>query len=465
MLLSYPRSTAWEREFIPKRRQPGKWRLILDLSFPLGRSVNDGIPPDLCSLQFTTVDKAAQLITRLGRGALLAKIDISHAYRNVPVHPDDRRLLGMAWNGSVFVDTTLPFGLRSAPKIFCAISDALEWVLCREGVSSCLHYIDDFLTAGVPNSMQCAQNLQLLQSKCHRLGLPLATEKIEGPAAVLTFLGVEFDTDQMQMRLPQEKLDHLQVAVSGWLQRKAATKREMLSLIGELAHACKVVEAGRTFLRRLLDLAHSRTRLDHWIRINADFKSDLLWWHCFLKKWNGQSLISSHCQATPEATVFTDASGAWGCGAVWIPHWFQVQWSHAWLDTGIAAKELVAVALAIGVWSKHWAASTVLVRCDNMAVVEVLKRKTSHDKLIMHMLRSLHFLCAVHNIRLSVEHIRGVDNILADALSRNNLRKFFLSLPKADSAATPVPDQLQDLFMGTQPDWTCFNWRSKLQNI
>ena len=258
---------------IPKRRQPGKWRLILDLSFPPGRSVNDGIPPDLCSLQFTTVDNAAQLITRLGRGALLAKIDISHAYRNVPVHPNDRRLLGMAWNGSVFADTTLPFRFQSAPKIFCAISYALEWVLCREGVSSCLHYIDHFLTAGVPNSTQCAQNLQLLQSTCHRLGLPLATEKIEGPTAVLTFLGVEFDTDQMQMWLPQEKLDHLQVAVSGCLQRKVATKREMRSLIGELAHACKVVEAGRTFLRRLLDLTHSLTRLDHWTRLVYFLKS------------------------------------------------------------------------------------------------------------------------------------------------------------------------------------------------
>ena len=144
---------------IPKRRQPGKWRLILGLSFPPGRSVNDGIPPELSELQFTTVDKAAQLIICLGRGALLAKIDISHAYRNVPVHPDDRRLLWTVWNGSVFVDTSLPFGLRSAPKIFCAILDALEWVLCREGVSICLYHIDDLT--------QCAQNLQLLQLSCH----------------------------------------------------------------------------------------------------------------------------------------------------------------------------------------------------------------------------------------------------------------------------------------------------------
>ena len=117
----------------------------------------------------------------------------------------------------------------------------------------------------------------------------------------------------------------------------------MLSLIGELAHAWKVVQAGRTFLRRLIDLAYSRTCLSHWIRINMDFKSNLLWWHSFLKRWNGQSLLRAHCNCPPAFTVFTDASGSWGCGAVWEPHWLQVQWSQAWLTTNIAAKELVAV--------------------------------------------------------------------------------------------------------------------------
>ena len=268
---------------IPKRRQPGKWRLILDLSFPLGKSVNDGIPKNLCSLQFATVDDAAWLIANHGAGTLLAKIDISHAYRNVPVHPEDRQLLGMIWKGSIYIDATLPFGLRSAPKIFCAISDTLEWVLLREGVSSCLHYIDDFLTVDAPDSTECGQNLSRIIATCHKLGVPLATEKIEGPATTLTFLGIEFNTIHMTIQLPPDKLSHLQNKVAGWLGKRAATKREMLSLIGELAYACKVVRHGRTFLRRLIDLAHSRPCLNHWIRINAEFKSDLLWWHHFLE--------------------------------------------------------------------------------------------------------------------------------------------------------------------------------------
>ncbi len=72
---------------IPKSNQPGKWRLIVDLSHPSGFSVNDGIPRALCSLRYVTVDSAVHIIQQCGQGALLAKLDLESAYRNVPVHP------------------------------------------------------------------------------------------------------------------------------------------------------------------------------------------------------------------------------------------------------------------------------------------------------------------------------------------------------------------------------------------
>lgn len=56
-------------------------------------------------------------------------MDVKQAYRNIPVHPQDRHLLGMQWKGEVFVDMVLPFGLRSAPLLFTAVADALQWVM------------------------------------------------------------------------------------------------------------------------------------------------------------------------------------------------------------------------------------------------------------------------------------------------------------------------------------------------
>ena len=60
-------------------------------------------------------------------------------YRNVPVHPDDRPLLGMIWGEKVYIDTVLPFGLRSAPQIFSLLADGLEWILIRKDVAVVFH--------------------------------------------------------------------------------------------------------------------------------------------------------------------------------------------------------------------------------------------------------------------------------------------------------------------------------------
>ena len=106
---------------------PGEWRLILDLSFPWQHSVNDGIARDLCSLHYPTVDEAIGHILKLGKGALLAKVDINHAYRNIPIHPQDRHLFGMLWEDDLYIDMVLPFSLRSAPKIL------QQWLIWQNG--------------------------------------------------------------------------------------------------------------------------------------------------------------------------------------------------------------------------------------------------------------------------------------------------------------------------------------------
>ena len=99
----------------------------MNLSAPEGGSVNDGIAKELCSLSYISVDMVADRVLTLGQGAFITKMDVKQAYRMVPVHPHDRPLLGMRWEGKVFVDKTLPFGLRSAPIIFSALADALAW--------------------------------------------------------------------------------------------------------------------------------------------------------------------------------------------------------------------------------------------------------------------------------------------------------------------------------------------------
>lgn len=129
---------------IPKKT-PGKWRLIVDLSAPKGQSVNDGIDEQVASLGYVTIDNVAEVVLALGKGAYMGKCDVKNAYRIIPVHPSDRWLLGVKWQEAVYEDTRLPFGLRSAPKVFTAVADAFQWILVSKGINFVFHYIDDIV--------------------------------------------------------------------------------------------------------------------------------------------------------------------------------------------------------------------------------------------------------------------------------------------------------------------------------
>ena len=179
---------------IPKKHQPGKWRLIIDLSAPEGFSINDAINPQLCSLSYITVNEVAAKAIELGKGSLIAKIDIKSAYRLIPVCPHDRKWLGMQWQDKIYVDGMLPFGLRSAPKIFTVVADALEWCIHKAGVTYIYHYLDYFAILGSPNSEECYRHLCCLQTVATELGVPLAPDKQDGPTTVIVFLGIVIDS-------------------------------------------------------------------------------------------------------------------------------------------------------------------------------------------------------------------------------------------------------------------------------
>ena len=138
---------------------------------------------------------------------------------------------------------------------------------------------------------------------CAELGVPLASEKVEGPASSLVFLGIEIDSNAMQIRLPDRKLVKVKLLVNQWLERrKACRKRELQSLVGVLQHASKVVRPGRTFLRRLIETMETAKHSDHWVRLNSTFHSDLIWWHTYLTDWNGvgcQCCGQEHARSPP----------------------------------------------------------------------------------------------------------------------------------------------------------------------
>ena len=122
------------------------------------------------------------------------------------MHPDDQPILRISWHSNTYVDRSLPFGLRSAPKIFNAVANFLVWVLYCDGIPFVLHYLDDFLLLGARGSATAASMRPYAEATLTHIGAPIAHHKTVGPVTVLTFLGIQIDTDLFQLSLPAEKV-------------------------------------------------------------------------------------------------------------------------------------------------------------------------------------------------------------------------------------------------------------------
>jgi len=132
----------------------------------------------------------------------------------------------MEWGENIYIDTCLSFGLHSAPRLFNVLADLLSWSAQQCGVSFIVHYLDDFLTTGPPDSTTFGNNLHTVKLFFADLGIPLSLEKVEGPSTTICFLGILLlDTVHMEIRLPTNKLQWIKDTLSKLLGKKKATKR------------------------------------------------------------------------------------------------------------------------------------------------------------------------------------------------------------------------------------------------
>ena len=247
----------------------------------------------------------------------------------------------MQWQGRYYSDRILPFGLRSAPFIFNCLAQTVEWEAKRRGTQAIHHYLDDFLVVGTAYTSECSAALHTLTIICQELGIPVAEEKLEGLSTVLKFLGILLDTTRLEARLPEDKLEELHQALDYWATHQRCTKRELLSLIGTLSFAAKVVPASRILLRRLIDMSTTVSSPNHHITLSDAAHKDIAWWRAFVMPWNGASfMLLPQWTPSPDLQLFTDSSRVIGFGAYYTGEWFQGRWTQQQLPTSIQWKEL-----------------------------------------------------------------------------------------------------------------------------
>ena len=181
----------------------------------------------------------------------------------------------------------MPYGLRSAPKIFSAVADAVEWITRGKGADVIIDYLDDLLVVGAPVSDECALALRKLLDTFEILGQPVALDKLDGPDTTLTFLVSSWTPGHWKFVCHKEG-----ELIQRWQGKRSCVMKGLESLIRKLAHATLVVPLGRTFLRHMFELKSAVRHVKGWFRLNNGFRLDVLLWATFLESWNGTSIMA-----------------------------------------------------------------------------------------------------------------------------------------------------------------------------
>ena len=394
-------------------------RVIIDLSWPLGHSVNSGVGSDCYLgtefvLTYPSIDNITNEVLKLGKGCEIFKIDINRVFRHVPIDPGDLDLLGLYWE-DYFSDRSLLFGFKHESSIFQKLSDTVRFIMRQEG-HSIWNCIDDFLCVSIPSKI--GKTFIRLQKLLKELGLSVSVKKLVPPSTKVTCLGILVDTENLSVSIPTEKLQTIKFMYQNWVQKSFCTKRELQSLLGSLLYVAKCIKYARYFRNRMLTLLRENAQ-EKQIKITEEFRSDLRWFNNFLSVCNGVSFFNY----IPSKSVYLDACPS-GLGAIFDSQVYALPLPHSWQDVNIAYTEMINILVALKVWHIQWAG----LQCDNQAVVSVLNTGKTRDRVMAKYARNVFLWLSAFNIDIQVVHIPGKMNPVADLLSRwhktaNNVSK------------------------------------------
>lgn len=413
---------------VPKK-ESGDFRMISDLSYPKGRSVNDGIDKSKylgedIKLELASVDSFAKLVWSAGYGCLMFKKDLKSCYRQYKVDPGDVRKLGYIWDDKLYFDLAVPMGLRSGAYICQRVSNAIRYIYKNMGFASEV-FFDDFGSA--VKAMRAQEAYEALSLLFRVLGSIEAVAKSVAPHWLMIFLGILFNSVTMTMSIDKDRLVEIKEALSLWMEKESTCKKEVEKLAGVLSFVSKCVRPSRVFLARVFNFMAEMPD-DESVSVSEEFRKDILWWYRFMEEYNGVSLIPRPYYADVNEIIETDACMS-GCGGV---NFVTGEFFHCEfpkfikeLNLHINELELLTVMVAIKLWKDKMRGVRARVQCDNTAAVAAMNLARMHNKFTQQCMREITYWTALSEFDVWVVHIEGVSNVLADALSRKHLGQEF----------------------------------------
>ena len=417
-------------------KSDGSLRPITDCRRPLGQSINNYMQSVCEDFSYISLD---QVTSSISPGVYFSVLDVKSAYRSVNVFPEHRQYQGFVWNyedgrgDKCYEDNCLCFGLRCAPFIYTQITEFVVRCLNRQGFQHVYGYLDDFIVVG-SSEVECKSAMSALIDLLHEFGFIISWKKVVPPSQCVTYLGIELESVNMPLRLPDKKVIKLKDLVTEFSQKSSCTLRELQVLAGHLAHASTVVRGGRTFSRRVINLLRY-SGPDCAICVLPDwFHDDLEWWMNFCQVFNGYAKIISDNREW-EIQIETDSSMT-GFGARWGTYWFLGVWHSpfppdffpsvhyaappdSYDDTmDINLLELWPIVVAAGKWGHLWRNAKVRVFTDNTQVMSVINTGRSRSARCMAWVRELFWISFLYNFHMVASRVSYKENVVPDFLSR-----------------------------------------------
>lgn len=348
------------------------------------------------------------------KGAWFWKGDLADGYKQFYLETQAQKFMGMETSVGVYMDATVPMGWNGRPAWFSAFTYAVRDWLRNQG-DDIFSFIDDFFGIAVSREMVW-ESLKRWLELLDKLGLSDKEKKRLLPAQIMVFLGLEWDSLAMEVRLPGEKKERLLTLLSSFVGRRCAKVAEIQKLAGKMGFAAQVVRGGWTHIRRVWDVYKGTTHLESQkvVKLGEGFHSDLQFWLSYLPVWNGVSTLEQ-----PSSARFATDASKMGYGAWWGKRWLARAWSlSSRRNRHSNWKELACVLLAGRQWRHLWRGFKVEVCMNNQAAVAIINKGYSPVREYMRLARKIFWLAVNGDFELVAIWTPGVTNIEADALSR-----------------------------------------------
>ena len=404
------------------KRDPGKYRIIVDLSWPRGQSVNSGVvsgaylgQPSKYSLP-SMIDLSA-LVVNHGPGSFVWGADLARAYRQLRSCPLSAPLLGITLNDNFYLDVTPSFGCRSSSSACARWTNSVVWLMRKKGFQT-LCYLDDFV--GAESTYQRAtEAYEYFLHLARTLGLQLNINKCTPPASTLHWLGYSISTIEMKIVIPDEKLFEVLRYAGQWRYKTRASRKELQKLAGKLQHLSTCVPGGRRFISRILT-ALRLTPSTGTHDIVHDIAPDVAWFEKYAHRANGIILLPPPIRQT---FVIECDSSKLGGGAFSSSKFFSERYTDDYKAMAGDINNLEAINLIVAF--QHLAPDnphlyTIVINTDNTATRDVLDTGKGKDLVLTACARQLWYLAARMSTDVRIVHKPGTTLVLADALSRSH---------------------------------------------